>query len=197
MSDLYIFIQNNEPGFTLSRSFRAAPSGVFAADLAAMDLSDFLNKQRITRGSLSFIFTRSGGIVAYPDRTRMASILPRPGEKMAALPQLSQLNDSVASGLFAAYQKNSTPGNLVYDVTGRNYIGRIVEIPARYGRDQLLGIALPIDEIARPAIELRNQTLFYSVGFLVLALPLYVTLIVFWIDRRLGRRPAPAYAEDE
>jgi adenylate cyclase len=69
MSDLYIFIQNNEPGITLSRSFRAAPSGVFAADLAAMDLSDFLNKQRITPGSLSFIFTRSGEIVAYPDPT--------------------------------------------------------------------------------------------------------------------------------
>ena len=50
---------------------------------------------------------------------------------------------------------------------------------------------------ARPAIELRNETLFYSVGFLVLALPLYVTLIVFWIDSRLGRRPAPAHAEDE
>jgi adenylate cyclase len=196
-SDLYIFILNNEPGFTLSRGFQAAISGVFGADLTESHLSDFLGNQRITPGTLSFIFTRSGGIVAYPDRTRMASILPQSGAKMTALPQLSQLNDSVASGLFAAYQKNSTPGNLVYNVTGRNYIGRIVEIPARYGRDQLLGIALPIDEIARPAIELRNQTLFYSVGFLVFALPLYVTLIVFWIDRRLGRRPAPAYAEDE
>ena len=196
-SDLYIFILNNEPGFALSRGFQAAVSGVFGADLTESHLSDFLSNQRITPGSLSFIFTRSGGIVAYPDRPRMASVLPQPGEKMAALPQLSQLHDSVASGLFAAFQKNSTPGNLVYNVTDRNYIGRIVEIPARYGRDQLLGIALPIDEIARPAIKLRNQTLFYSVGFLVFALPLYVTLIVFWIDRRLGRRPVPAYAEDE
>jgi adenylate cyclase len=187
-SELYIFILNNEPGFTLNRGFQATISGVFGADLTESHLSDFLSNQRLTPGSLSFIFTRSGGMVAYPDRPRMASVLPQPGEKMAALPQLSQLHDSVASGLFAAYQKNSTPGNLVYDVTGRNYIGRIVEIPARYGRDQLLGIALPIDEIARPAIELRNQTLFYSVGFLVFVLPLYVTLIVFWIDRRLGRR---------
>ena len=36
-------------------------------------------------------------------------------------------------------------------------------------------------------IELRNQTLFYSIAFLVFALPLYVTLITFWIDRKLGR----------
>jgi hypothetical protein len=28
------------------------------------------------------------------------------------------------------------PGNLVYDVADRSYIGRVIEIPARYGRDQ-------------------------------------------------------------
>jgi len=85
----------------------------------------------------------------------------------------------------------------MYAVAGRSYIGRAVEIPARYGRDQLLGIAVPIDEIQRPAIELRNQTLFYSIAFLVFALPLYVTLIVFWIDRRLGRHPSPFGAIDD
>jgi hypothetical protein len=62
------------------------------------------------------------------------------------------------------------------------YIGRIVEIVARYGRDQLLAIAVPIDEIQRPIIELRNRTLSYSIAFAVFVLPLYVTLIVAWID---------------
>ena len=200
MSDLYIFIQNNEPGFTLSRSFHAAPSGVFAADLAAMDLSDFLNKQRITPGSLSFIFTRSGEIVAYPDQSRMAAILPRGDKTMVTppLPHLSEVKDPVADGLFAAYRESNTPGNFMYAVAGRSYIGRVVEIPARYGRDQLLGIAVPIDEIEKPAIALRNQTLFYSIAFLAFTLPLYVTLIIYWIDRRLGRRSAPFRAlEDE
>jgi hypothetical protein len=197
LSDLYIFAQNNEPGFTLSRSFHATSSGVFGADLAAMDLSDFLNKQRITPGSLCFISTRSGELVAYPDQARMTAILQRSSETMVALPQLSRLTDPVATGLFAAYREKSTPGNFVYTVDGRSYIGRVVEIPPRYGRDQLLGMAVPLDEIEHPAIALRNQTLLYSIAFLVFALPLYVTLIVAWIDRRLGRRSAPAHAEDE
>jgi hypothetical protein len=174
----------------LSRAFHAATPGVFGADLAAMDLSVFLNEQRITPGSLSFILTRSGEIVAYPDQARVAAILPQGGQTMVALPQLSELKDPVATGLFAAYRETSTAGNFVYDVAGRNYIGRVVEIPARYGRDQFLGIAVPIDEIQRPAIALRNQTLFYSVAFLAFTLPLYVTLIVFWIDRKLGRSPS-------
>jgi hypothetical protein len=43
-----------------------------------------------------------------------------------------------------------------------------------------------------------NQTLFYSIAFLVLVLPLYVTLIVALIDRRLGRRTSPLRtAEDD
>ena len=190
-SDLYIFVLNHEPGFTLSRSFRAATPGVFGADLTETDLSDFVSKQRITPGSLSFIFTRSGGIVAYPDQARVAGLLQHSGEAVPALPQLSELKDPAAAGLFAAYRESGATGNFVYDVAGRSYIGRVVEIPARYGHDQLLGIAVPIDEIEQPVIALRNQTLFYSLAFLAFTLPLYVTLIVFWIDRRLRRRPFP------
>ena len=128
----------------------------------------------------------------------MAPIKPHEGETVVALPKFSELKDPVAGGLFSAYRESSTPGNFMYAVAGRSYIGRVVEIPARYGRDQLLGIAVPLDEIEHPVIELRNQTLFYSIAFLVLALPLYMTLVVVWIDRRLARRPAPFRAiEDE
>ncbi len=196
LSNLYIFTLNNEPGFTLSRSFRGA-TGVFGADLAAKDLSHFLSDQRITTSSLSFIFTRSGELVAHPDGDRVAAILPRGGEIMVALPRLSALNDPVASGLFAAFLETGKPGNVVFTVAGRSYIGRVVELPARYGRNELLGIAVPIDEIAQPVIELRNETLFYSVGFLVFALPLYITLIFAWIDRRLAARPTRFGAVDD
>jgi hypothetical protein len=68
---------------------------------------------------------------------------------------------------------------------GAPYIGRTVEIPARYGRAQFLTIVVPVDEIVQPIMDIRNETLLYSIAFLVFALPLYVTLIVAWIDRRL------------
>jgi len=194
LSELFVFVSNDEPGFTLSRAFHAAMPGVFGASLAATDLSEFLNKQRITPSSLCFIFTRAGEIVAYPDQLRMAAIVPQGGDIMVALPQLSELKDPVAAGLFAAYRDGGAPGNFGYPVANRSYIGRVIELPARYGRDQLLGIAVPIDEIEQPAIALRNQTLLYSIAFLVFAVPLYVTLIVFWIDRRLGRRSLPPRA---
>jgi adenylate cyclase len=197
-SDLYIFVLNHEPGFTLSRSFRATIPGVFGADLTETDLSDFLSGQRITPGSLSFIFTRSGGIVAYPDHALLTALLRQSGRTVPALPQVSELQDPAAAGLFAEYRESGATGNFFYDVAGRSYIGRVVEIPARYGHDQLLGIAVPIDEIEEPVIAVRNQTLFYSIAFLTFALPLYVTLVVFWVDRRLGRsRSSLRPIEDE
>ncbi|MBV9202984.1 MAG: hypothetical protein JOY83_25235 [Alphaproteobacteria bacterium] len=107
---------------------------------------------------------------------------------MLPLPQLSALKDPVAAGLFAAYRENSTARNFVYAVAGRRYIGRVLELPARYGRDQLLGVAVPLDEIEQPVIELRNQTLLYSIAFLAFTLPVYITLIVSWIDRRFQDR---------
>ena len=74
----------------------------------------------------------------------------------------------------------------------------MVAIPPRYGRDQLLAIAVPVDEIEKPIIDIRNDTLLYSVAFLVFALPLFVTLVVMWIDRRLERRAAwPRFRDDE
>jgi hypothetical protein len=57
---------------------------------------------------------------------------------------------------------------------------------------------VPIDEIERPITEIRNQTLLYSIALLVLALPMYVTLVVAWIDRRLENRAGRlSYRDDE
>jgi hypothetical protein len=88
-------------------------------------------------------------------------------------------------------------GTRIYNVAGRTFIGRVVAIPPRYGRDQLLAIMVPIDEILAPIEGIRNETLLYSIAVLVFALPLYVTLVVAWIDRRLGRRPWPQFRDDE
>ena len=91
-----------------------------------------------------------------------------------------------------------TAGARVYDVDGRDYIGRVAEVPPRYGRDQLLAVAVPVDEIQKPIIDIRNDTLLYSIAFLVFALPLYVTLVFIWIDRRLERGAhRPQFRDDE
>jgi adenylate cyclase len=201
-SDLYIFASTGEPGFTLSRRFNGPTPGVIGADLAAIDLADFLRDQKITQSSTAFIFTEKGAVVAAPNLSlpnlSLLTAKPKHIERtLAKLPKLAELNDPVIAGLIAAYRNGEMAGTRTYTVAGRPFIGRVVAIPPRYGRDQLLGIMVPVDEIEAPIDEIRNQTLLYSIAVLVLAVPLYVTLVIVWIDRRLGRRPWPQFRDDE
>jgi adenylate cyclase len=203
-SDLYVFASSGEPGFTLSRSFNGPTPGVIGADLAAIDLADFLRDQKITANSTAFIFTRTGAVVAAPNLSlpNLSLLTAKPSHierTLANLPKIAELNDPVIAGLVAAYQNGQMVGTRIYDVAGRRFIGRVVAIPPRYGRDQLLAIMVPVDEIEAPIDAIRNETLLYSIAVLVFALPLYVTLVVVWIDRRLGRRPSlwPQFRDDE
>jgi adenylate cyclase len=187
-SDLYIFSSSGEAGFTLSRSFTGPPAGVIGADLAALDLARFLRDQRITPNSTAFIFTKTGEVIALPDAERIAKAVRSDGQTMVAPPKIGYLNDPVIAGLVAAYEDGRMSGTRIYNVAGRTYVGHVLDIAPRYGRDQLLAIMVPLDEIEKPIDEIRNQTLLYSIAFLVFALPLYVTLVVAWIDRRLESR---------
>ena len=192
-SDLYVFASSGDPGFTLSRSFAGtaggAVGGVMGADLAAIDLARFLSEQSITRTSTAFIFTKTGEIVVAPGLVA-AVAEGSDDQRVIPLPKIADMHDPVIAGLAEAYEKHLTPGSRTYNVAGRTYIGRISEIAPRYGSDELLAIMVPVDEIIGPAIALRNETLFYSLAFLVFALPLYITIVVALIDRRLGRHPS-------
>jgi adenylate cyclase len=187
-SDLYIFASSGEPGFTLSRSFTGQPAGVMGVDLAASDLARFLRDQHITPSSTAFIFTKTGEVIALPDAAQLAKAVRSDGQMLVAPPKIGYLNDPVIAGLVAAYEDGRMSGTRIYDVAGRTYVGHVVDIPSRYGRDQLLAIMVPLDEIEKPIIEIRNQSLLYSIAFLVFTLPLYVTLVVAWLDRRLAGR---------
>jgi adenylate cyclase len=197
-SDLYIFASSGEPGFTLSRNFKGPTPGVIGADLAAIDMASFLSDQSITPGSTAFIFTKAGEIIALPDPNRIAKAIRGDAQAMAKPPKIADLHDPVIEGLAASYQNGQMVGTRVYEVAGRTYISRVIDIPPQYGHDQLLAIAMPVDEIVKPIAAIRNDTLLYSIAFLVFALPLYVTLVVAWIDRRLGvRAPWLQFRDDE
>jgi hypothetical protein len=157
------------------------------ADLAAVDLARFLSEQDITKTSTAFIFTKTGEIVVAPGFVATGDS-GSDDQTMMALPKVTDMHDPVIGGLVDAYEKYLTPGTRIYNVAGRTYIGHVSEIPPRYGPNELLAIMVPVDEIIGPVIALRNETLFYSLAFLVFALPLYITIVVALIDRRLARQ---------
>jgi adenylate cyclase len=197
-SSLYVFASSGELGVTLSRSFTGQMPGVMGADLAEIDLARFLRDQQITPTSTAFIFTKAGEVIALPNAAQFAKVLHSDGQMRVTPPKIGDLNDPVIAGLVGAYEDGHMSGTRFYDVAGRTWVGHVLDIPPRYGRDQLLAIMVPLDEIEKPITEIRNQTLLYSIAFLVFALPLYVTLVVAWIDRRFeGRIRWPGSRDDD
>jgi len=196
-STLYMFATSGELGVTLSRSFTGQMPGVMGADLAEIDLARFLRDQQITPTSTAFIFTKAGEVIALPNAAQFAKVLHSDGQMRVTPPKIGDLNDPVIAGLVGAYEDGHMSGTRFYDVAGRTWVGHVLDIPPRYGRDQLLAIMVPLDEIEKPITEIRNQTLLYSIAFLVFALPLYMTLVVAWIDRRFeGRIRWPGSRDD-
>ena len=197
-STLYMFATSGELGVTLSRSFTGQMPGVMGADLAEIDLARFLRDQQITPTSTAFIFTKAGEVIALPNAAQFAKVLHSDGQMRVTPPKIGDLNDPVIAGLVGAYEDGHMSGTRFYDVAGRTWVGHVLDIPPRYGRDQLLAIMVPLDEIEKPITEIRNQTLLYSIAFLVFALPLYMTLVVAWIDRRFeGRIRWPGSRDDD
>jgi adenylate cyclase len=197
-STLYMFATSGELGVTLSRSFTGQMPGVMGADLAEIDLARFLRDQQITPTSTAFIFTKAGEVIALPNAAQFAKVLHSDGQMGVTPPKIGDLNDPVIAGLVGAYEDGHMSGTRFYDVAGRTWVGHVLDIPPRYGRDQLLAIMVPLDEIEKPITEIRNQTLLYSIAFLVFALPLYMTLVVAWIDRRFeGRIRWPGSRDDD
>jgi adenylate cyclase len=197
LSNLYMFATSGEPGFTVSRSFAKETPGVIGADLAITDLARFLREQRITPASAAYIFTKKGEVIASPGLAPIAKERRQVSQMSVALPKIGDLDDPGITRLAASYEDGRMSGSRVFDVGDRAYIGRVIEIPPHFGRDQLLAMIVPIDEIEKPITEIRNQTLLYSIAFLVFVLPLYMTLVIAWIDRRLkGRFQWPGSRDD-
>ena len=142
----------------------------------------------MTPTSRVFVFNGDGTIVAYPEGSgavKVADGLPiAPGTAIAGI------GDPVLSGLYDHFRTNgaTSGGTISYQAGDREYLARITPIPERYGQNEFLAVTVPVDEIVAPINAIRTQTLVYSCLFLVLTLPLYCTLLVAWIDRRLGRQ---------
>jgi adenylate cyclase len=197
----YMFASSQQVGVTLSSAIQGRAPGVFGADLAIGELARFLGAQAVTASSRVFVFNGDGTIVAYPE----AAAAPKAADGTSITPgtPIAKIGDPVLSGLFEHFRANGATaagpgGTISYDAGDREYLARITPIPERYGQNEFLAVTVPVDEIVAPIAAIRTQTLVYSSLFLVLTLPLYCTLLVAWIDRRLARaEQVPRYVYDE
>lgn len=191
-SDPYVFASNDEIGITLSRRLYGSTSGAFGADLAMREVSNFLAEKKISPSSLAFIFNAKGEIVAYPDESKIDHTVRDPETATLVPTTIASLKNPVLTTLFEGAKKLGNEQMIPLKVDGRSYISEVLPIMGQFGGSDFLGVVVPVDEITGPIDAIRSKALLYSIAVLALALPLYGTLVFFWLDRRSGRAPSMA-----
>ena len=191
-SDPYIFAASQEIGITLSRRLQGSRPGVFGADLAMREVASFLAQKKISPSSLAFIFNAKGEVVAYPDESKIDHTVRDPETSALVPTTIASLKNPVLDALFERAKKLGDERMIPLQVNGRAYISDVLPIMKQFGGSDFLGVVVPVDEITGPIDAVRSETLLYSIVVLVLALPLYGTLVFFWLDRRAGRAPSLA-----
>lgn len=186
-SDLYVFASSREIGITLSRKLDGPSQGVFGADLAVREVSNFLAQKKISDSSEAFLFNDRGEIIAFPDDSKIQRAVKNPQESTLVPTTIASLGDPAISALYERVQKQGNERMMRLDVDGRTYLSEVVPIMRRVGEADYLGMVVPEDEITAPIDRIRTDALMYSLAVLLLVLPLYVTLVFVWLDRRLGQ----------
>jgi adenylate cyclase len=182
----YIFAASKEVGVTLSRRVDAIP-GVYGADLILSELSVFLAEQRITPLTEVLLFNRAGEVTAHPQGAQV--IASQDGGARLTLGKLADRGHPALTALQERFAKEPWSGTKELDTDKGAYLATISPVPDRYGTGEFLATLVPLDEVLKPITRIKQQTLFYSVTLLVLAMPIYIVLVFLLIDRRVGRKP--------
>jgi len=175
-SDPYIFASSQEIGITLSRKLDGASQGVFGADLAVREVSNFLAQKKISDSSEAFLFNDRGEVIAFPDDSKIQRAIKNQQESTLVPTTIASLGDPAISALYERVQKQGNEPMMRLEVDGRTYLSQVVPILRKVGEADYLGVVVPVDEITAPISRIRTDALIYSLAVLLLALPLYVTL---------------------
>jgi adenylate cyclase len=186
-SDPYIFAASQEIGITLSRKLDGASQGVFGADLALREVSNFLAQKKLSDSGRAFLFNGRGEVIAFPDDGKIQRAIKNELESTLVPTTIASLGDPAISALYESVQKQGSERMMRLDVNGRSYLSQVVPIMRQMGEADYLGMVVPVDEITAPINRIRTDALMYSLAVLLLVLPLYITLVFIWLDSRLGR----------
>jgi hypothetical protein len=182
----YLFAASKEVGVTLSRRADTIPA-VYGADLILSELSLFLAEQRITPLTEVLVFNRAGEITAHPKGVQV--VASQDGGTRLVLGKLADRGHPALTALQENFAKEPWSGTKQFDTDNGAYLVTVTPVPDRYGAGEFLATLVPLDEVLAPISRIKQQTLFYSVALLLMALPLYIVLVFLLIDRRIGRAP--------
>jgi adenylate cyclase len=179
-TDLYVFSSTHELGLTVSRridgaGIKAPRPLVFGMDLTLESLSRFLAHEKIGASGLLFLFDADGGLVGYPDASRMTLAgKDKNGTQVRERASVDTLGDPLVKavyGKFAEAGKVPLPQQPMR-VDGVDYLFQVRPV-AELGSDkEYMALVARVDDFTGPIKRTRNQSLLFALGIILVVVPL-------------------------
>ena len=175
-TDPYIFYTSQLPGLTVARAVRDEDDrllGVIGADIELTALSEFLTTQRVGTSGAAFIVNSSGDVLAHPYATELAQ---REDESKLRLKRLSELDTLTARA--GARLKESFPDLVAlnhtqfdsFEFNEERYLSMFVPLLNRGGKQWVMGVYAPEDEMAQKIREGQRESIFLGVAMSLLTI---------------------------
>lgn len=184
LTDLYVYAWSKEVGLTVARRFDGDAYGVFGVDIALTDVSQFLTGQRIGNGSRIAMFKNDGKLLAYSEAEDMVKEVVVDGKETVEAATILDLQEPAMGKFFHEFLKAGRQGfgRRLICVGDKEFLAKIEPMPERLGKDQFLGILVPLSEFTGPIVTARTESLIVSFVALLMFVP-----IIIYTSRRLSR----------
>ena len=175
----YTFFATGEPGYTLRIRLQHGRRGVVAGDILLNQSEEMLNRQRLGKSGMAFLFNDADQIVAHP---QMSELIKGSGDGGGQLPRIGQINLSGLLPAIQSWRQNGEPHQFFKDKTGRTYVAAFHKIETAGTANIRLAVIAPLDEFFSAIISERRRLFLLALGFVLAMLPL-----AFWLGSLMAR----------
>ena len=175
-TDIYFFNLVNDVGITTASPvfLNGKFYGAFGIDIDLKYLSKFSSDQIITPNGYSFIITKEGKLVAYPQKKPFTELKIPPGQFISAAPS----SMPIINGSFHKYLKSGQKKlPLTYNYKGKSYLVTYEPIPDLAAYGWLVGVIVPKEDFTNDLNTINIIILSISLIILLIGIVLVSRLI--------------------
>lgn len=183
-TDPYIFYTSQQPGLTVARAVRDAGGqliGVVGADIALLALSEFLTTQPIGKSGAAFIVYSNGDVLAHPGTDSLAQKVDDSTIRLKRLGELDAITARAGSRLEERFPDLVALDYThfdTFDVGGRRFLSMFVPFLSHGGKQWVMGVYAPEDELARTLREGQRESMFLGIAMSLLTITAALALVL-------------------
>ena len=176
----YIFSSTQELGLTVSRRIpvfgsKVSQPVVFGMDLTLDSLSRFLAHEKIGASGLLFLFDAGGGLLGYPDATRMTiADVDKSGAPVRQRASVETLGDPLVKAVYGMFMKAGKvvlpPQRMRLD--GVDYLVQVRQVTELGSNNDYMALVSRVGDFTGPLAHTRNQGLLFALGIILVLVPL-------------------------